>query len=88
MPVSPGEERQQTCIFPLDLAEIVAEQVGDLVLGQVETAQQRARAEQRRRRRRPRGLDAAIGFLADRAGFRFARADAAVCQAWGPEVFP
>jgi hypothetical protein len=27
-------------------------------------------------------------FLADRAGFRFVRADAAVCQAWGPEVFP
>jgi hypothetical protein len=27
-------------------------------------------------------------FLADRAGFRFVRADAAVRQAWGPEVFP
>jgi hypothetical protein len=27
-------------------------------------------------------------FLADRAGFRFVRADAAVCQTWGPEVFP
>jgi hypothetical protein len=27
-------------------------------------------------------------FLADRAGFRFGRADATVCQAWGPEVFP
>ena len=27
-------------------------------------------------------------FLADQAGFRFVRADAAVCQAWGPEVFP
>ena len=27
-------------------------------------------------------------FLAGRAGFRFVRADAAVCQAWGPEVFP
>lgn len=26
-------------------------------------------------------------FLADRAGFRFVRADAAVRQAWGPEVF-
>jgi hypothetical protein len=27
-------------------------------------------------------------FLADRAGFRFVRADAAVCQAWGLQVFP
>jgi hypothetical protein len=27
-------------------------------------------------------------FLADRAGFRFVRADAAVCQARGPQVFP
>ena len=27
-------------------------------------------------------------FLANRTGFRFGRADAAVCQAWGPEVFP
>jgi hypothetical protein len=27
-------------------------------------------------------------FLAERAGFRFVRADAAVCQAWGPEAFP
>jgi hypothetical protein len=27
-------------------------------------------------------------FLAERAGFHFVRADAAVCQAWGPEVFP
>jgi hypothetical protein len=27
-------------------------------------------------------------FLADRAGFRFVRADAGVCQAWGPAVFP
>jgi hypothetical protein len=27
-------------------------------------------------------------FLADRAGFRFVRADASVCQAWGPQVFP
>ena len=27
-------------------------------------------------------------FLADRAGFRFVRADAALRQAWGPEVFP
>jgi hypothetical protein len=27
-------------------------------------------------------------FLADQAGFRFVRADAAVRQAWGPEVFP
>jgi hypothetical protein len=27
-------------------------------------------------------------FLADRAGFRFVRADAAVRQAWGPDVFP
>jgi hypothetical protein len=27
-------------------------------------------------------------FLAERAGFRFVRADAAVCQAWGPQVFP
>lgn len=27
-------------------------------------------------------------FLAERAGFRFVRADAAVRQAWGPEVFP
>jgi hypothetical protein len=26
-------------------------------------------------------------FLAERAGFRCVRADAAVCQAWGPEVF-
>jgi hypothetical protein len=26
-------------------------------------------------------------FLADRAGFRFVRADAALRQAWGPEVF-
>lgn len=26
-------------------------------------------------------------FLADRAGFRFVRADATVCQAWGPAVF-
>jgi hypothetical protein len=25
------------------------------------------------------------GFLADRAGFRFMRADAAVCQTWGLE---
>ena len=27
-------------------------------------------------------------FLAERAGFRFVRADTAVRQAWGPEVFP
>ena len=27
-------------------------------------------------------------FLADRAGFHFVRADAAVRQAWGPELFP
>jgi hypothetical protein len=27
-------------------------------------------------------------FLADRAGFRFVRADAALRHAWGPEVFP
>jgi hypothetical protein len=27
-------------------------------------------------------------FLADRTGSRFGRADATVCQAWGPEVFP
>jgi hypothetical protein len=27
-------------------------------------------------------------FLADRAGFRFVRADAGVCQVWGPQVFP
>ena len=27
-------------------------------------------------------------FFADRAGFHFVRADAAVCQAWGPQVFP
>jgi hypothetical protein len=27
-------------------------------------------------------------FLADQAGFRFVRADAAVRQAWGPEAFP
>jgi hypothetical protein len=27
-------------------------------------------------------------FLAERAGFRFVRADAALRQAWGPEVFP
>jgi hypothetical protein len=27
-------------------------------------------------------------FLADRAGFRFVMADAGVCQAWGPAVFP
>ena len=26
-------------------------------------------------------------FLAERAGFRFVKADAAVCQAWGPEIF-
>ena len=26
-------------------------------------------------------------FFADRAGFRFVRADAALCQAWGPEAF-
>jgi hypothetical protein len=26
-------------------------------------------------------------FFADRAGFRFVMADAAVCQAWGPAVF-
>jgi hypothetical protein len=26
-------------------------------------------------------------FFADRAGFRFMRVDAAVCQAWGPELF-
>jgi hypothetical protein len=26
-------------------------------------------------------------FLIDRASFRFVRADAAVCQAWGPEAF-
>jgi hypothetical protein len=26
-------------------------------------------------------------FLADRAGFRFVRADAALRQAWGPELF-
>jgi len=26
-------------------------------------------------------------FFADRAGFRCVRADAAVRQAWGPEVF-
>jgi hypothetical protein len=27
-------------------------------------------------------------FFADKAGFRFVRADAAVRQAWGPAVFP
>ena len=27
------------------------------------------------------------GFFADRAGFRFIRVDAAVCQTWGPELF-
>lgn len=27
-------------------------------------------------------------FFADKAGFRFVRADATVRQAWGPEVFP
>jgi hypothetical protein len=27
-------------------------------------------------------------FLAERAGFRFVRADAAAYQAWGPAVFP
>jgi hypothetical protein len=27
-------------------------------------------------------------FFADRAGFRFILANAAVCQAWDPEVFP
>ena len=26
-------------------------------------------------------------FFAERAGFRFVKADAAVCQAWGPAVF-
>jgi hypothetical protein len=27
-------------------------------------------------------------FYATQAGFRFVKADAAVRQAWGPEVFP
>jgi hypothetical protein len=27
------------------------------------------------------------GFFADKAGFRFMRVNAAVCQAWGPELF-